>query len=232
VLISGGSSGIGKAIAESLARLGSNVVIFGRDKKRVDTAISEIDSDRIKGFSLDATDGESVKSIFSYIKDNYGRLDVLINNAAVPARSITDYDFKEIEYILKTNIAGYLYCANEAIKMMSKQKSGHIINIGSMSSSIQEEDADLYVLTKSAIEGFSNSIRKKVNQDGIKVSLIKPGSVATGMSSETFLQQKSSKQQELMLDPRDVAEAVIFCLNRSDGSEIISIEIKPLKQII
>jgi NADP-dependent 3-hydroxy acid dehydrogenase YdfG len=115
---------------------------------------------------------------------------------------------------------------------MLPSRSGHIINIGSMSAESREGGDDLYVTTKSAILGFNESLRKTVNRKGIKVSLIEPGSVGTNMISESSIQQEKKESAGEMLKAEDVAECIIFCLNRPSRCDIVEIQVKPSHQII
>jgi len=235
IIVTGGTTGIGRATAKILLGLGGNVMIFGRDKTHLDDAISElttIEEGNIYGTNADVTSKENVDEVFAEFDKTFGQIDILINNASLPARSITKSEYPEWEYVLKVNILGYLHFSSEAIERMRKKGEGHIVNIGSMSAKVKEEDADVYVATKSAIEGFSESLRKQVNKYGIKVSLIEPGSVGTDMVDETPEEQEILENKLVMLKAEDIAEAVVFCLTRPKRCDVICLEIKPHKQLI
>jgi NADP-dependent 3-hydroxy acid dehydrogenase YdfG len=233
-LITGGTSGIGLAIAKKLSLLGANVMIFGRTKSHLREAIYEIKptGGQVVGVLADVSDQLEIDGVFDKIDSLFGKIDIFINNAALPARRVVSANYQEIEKVLNVNILGYLYCASKAIRRMKKNGSGHIVNIGSMSAKVKEENADLYVATKSAIEGFSEALRKQANRAGIKISLIEPGSVGTNMVSENFEEQSKMQTDLTMLKAEDIAEAVLFCLTRPERCDIMNIQIKPHKQII
>ncbi len=233
VLVTGGTTGIGRATAKLLAEEGAKVMIFGRNKDHLNDALSEIKKyGQIFGVVADVSIETDIDRVFSEFKERYGDIDILINNASLPARSITANSYSKMEYVLKTNVLGYMYCAKKSYEIMKKNGQGHIVNIGSMSAKAKEEKADLYVSTKSAVEGFSESLRKKINRSGIKLSLIEPGSVGTSMIDEDLEEQKILQEELLLLKAEDIAEAILFCLTRPKRCEIICIEIKPHRQII
>lgn len=231
-LVTGGTSGIGKATACLLVREGAKVFTFGRHKEKLKKALSEIrdyTGREITGFVADSSDKESVKRVFEKI-DKAGDLDILINNAALPARSIMDSTFDFLEYLIDVNITGYLTCSKFALERMLPRKNGHIINIGSMSAHVKEGGADLYVASKSAIAGFTDSLRKEMIPSDIRVSLIESGSVATGMITENEEQKALAIKAEKLLKPMDIAEAILFILTRPKGCEIIDLQLKAKKQ--
>ncbi|MFA4996359.1 MAG: SDR family oxidoreductase [Patescibacteria group bacterium] len=231
ILISGGTTGIGRATAKLLVNYGANVMIFGRDKNHLDDAIFDIENKngKIFGVTADVSDKNQVKEVFKKFEETYGDIDVLINNASLPARSILDCQSNKWQYIVNVNILGYLYCSSEAVNRMIKGNGGHLINIGSLSSVLREEGADIYVATKSAVEGFSDSLRKQIGKYEIKVSLIEPGSVGTNLITHNSKEQEILQKESKMLKAEDVAEAILFCLTRPKRCDIIELKIRPHK---
>ncbi|HOX40958.1 MAG TPA: SDR family oxidoreductase [bacterium] len=229
-LITGGTTGIGRATAVALAHQGADVFVFGRHQNKLDDAIADIkkiSGREAFGLCADVSKIDDIKNVFKRIDDKFGKIDFLINNASLGARSILDQDFENMDYVLDVNIKGYLLCTRYALDRMIPVKSGHIVNIGSMSSEVREGDADIYVATKSAIAGFNESLRKKVRSQGIKVTLIKPGSVGTDMVTETVQEQVEAQEKRLLLKAEDVANCILFALLQSDRCEIIDIGLKP-----
>jgi len=109
-------------------------------------------------------------------------VDILVNNAVQAAGSILDSDYSKWAYVVQTNVLGYMACCREAVDRMKARGGGHIVNVGSLSAKVRESGSDIYVATKAAIEGFSEALRKQVNEQGIKVTLIEPGLGGTDMT--------------------------------------------------
>lgn len=235
VLITGGTTGIGRATAVLLAQNGADVFIFGRHQRELNDALSDVKKLSGKegmGVVADVADADSIKRVFDKIDQKWGGLDILINNAALPARSITNYSIDDIHYILNVNIAGYLICAKFALEKMLPEGRGHIVNVGSMSACVREAEADLYVATKSAIAGFNESLRKLVNKECVKVSIIEPGSTGTDMISESPEEQIVEEERLNLLKAEDIAECILFCLTRPARCDIVALQVKPHYQIL
>ena len=121
---------------------------------------------------------------------------MVVNNAALAYQSIMEGDYNDWQYIVQTNLLGYMACAHEAIERMKMNGGGHIVNIGSMSAHVREKNSSVYVATKSGVQGFSEALRKEVNELGIKVTLIEPGAVGTDMQQMPADKQRQ-KEEEL-----------------------------------
>lgn len=136
IVITGGTTGIGKATALLLASLGGHVFVFGRDKDDFDTAVEDIKKQAaagVYGVTADISRTEDIQMVWNEIDNTMGGIDILINNAALPANGIIDEEYENIKYLLETNILGYIAFAKEAAFRMKKNGAGHIVNIGSMS---------------------------------------------------------------------------------------------------
>ncbi len=232
ILITGGTTGIGRATAKILAQNGANIFVFGRHKKELDDAIADVSKfGKITGTIGDVTSIDDINRIFKEFNATLGHINILINNASIGARSILDYNFSEIEYTIGTNLTGYLFFSKLAVEKM-EENGGHVINIGSLSAKYEEEDADLYVAAKSAIRGFTNSLRKKTNRSNIKMTLIEPGAVGTDMVDETPKEQRKDEEAMIILKAEDIAETILFALSRPERVEIATIQVKPHHQFI
>lgn len=236
IIVTGGTTGIGRATAELLISLGGRVFIFGRDTKDFEKAfegIKEKYPDReLYGTTADVSKIDDLKRVYTMADICMGGVDILINNAAVPAEGIEEENDDDMRYIIDTNITGYLTFARAAVKRMSKQGSGHIINIGSMSNETRDGSGTIYVATKAAIEGFTEALRKEVNPLGIKVTLIEPGAVTSDMQSGSKEEHKEKIEKLEMLEAEDIAMSIWFCLCQPKRSDIVSLQIRPHKQII
>jgi len=235
IVITGGTTGIGKATAKLLASLGGNIFIFGRDEDDFKEAIDSINAQEkgaAYGITADITLKEDIELIWKKIDQALGGIDILINNAALPANGIVDEEYENIKYILETNILGYMSFTKQAVSRMKKQRQGHIVNIGSMSAETREETGTVYVATKSAIRGFTAALRKEVNELGIKVSLIEPGAVTSDMQPAPKEEQREQIEKMEMLEAEDIAMSVLFCLSQPKRSDIVSLQVRPHLQVI
>jgi NADP-dependent 3-hydroxy acid dehydrogenase YdfG len=234
IIVTGGTTGIGRATALLLASRGAKVLIFGRHENELNDAMNDLrhaGSD-VHGMIADASKSEDIKRIFEAADAKLGRVDVLVNNAALAAGSVAEGAYEDWEYVVRTNLLGYMACAHEAITRMKKQGSGHIVNIGSMSADVREEGSSVYVATKSGIQGFSEALRKEVNRDGIKVTLIEPGSVGTDMQQPSPEEQRQKEEQGEMLRAEDIAACVYYCLIQPKRCDVVEVRIRPHLQEI
>jgi len=236
VLVTGGTTGIGKATALLLAKSGARVMIFGRHLAELDDALSimkeQLFGEKIYGMLADVSEKSEIERVFLEVDEILGPIDILINNAGLGYAGIMKGDYDDWQYVLNTNLLGYMACAHEAVKRMETKHSGHIINIGSMSADTKGAGSSVYVATKAGINGFSTSLRKEVNSRGIKVSLIEPGAVNTDMQSQS-LQEKEKQVAELkMLEAEDIARAVGYILSQSVRCDVVFMQIRPHLQLI
>jgi NADP-dependent 3-hydroxy acid dehydrogenase YdfG len=235
IVVTGGTTGIGKATVELLISLGGKVITFGRDKGDFKKAVDEIRSKypdcELDGIPGDVTDMGHTEKIFK-MADDFGGIDILINNAALASDGITKNGAEEWKYILETNILGYLAYTEKAVERMSKRKTGHIVNIGSMSAETHEETGTIYVATKSAIRGFTAALRKEVNPLGIKVSLVEPGAVTSDMQPDPKKEQREKIKKMEMLEAEDIAISILFCLSQPQRCDVVTMQVRPFLQII
>ena len=138
-----------------------------------------------------------------------------------------------IRYTLDANLFGYLACTHEALARMKRRgRGGHIVNVGSMSADLREPEGDIYVATKAAIQAFSESLRKTANKHGIRVSLIEPGAIATPIQDKPPEEKQRRLENMEMLPPDDIATCVLYVLKQPQRCDVVSVQIRPLKQLI
>jgi short-subunit dehydrogenase len=233
-IVTGGTTGIGRATARLLAERGAKVLIFGRHQEELDEALQHIRAGggEVSGIIADSSQVEDVLRVFQEADRQLGRVDILVNNAAVSAGSVLEKELPEIQYGLMVNIFGYMACTHEAIARMKAQGGGHIVNIGSMSADLREEENDVYVATKAAIQAFSQSLRKLANPQGIKISLVEPGLIATPMTDSPDRDQEQELANQKMLQPEDIAEAVHYVLTQPARCDVVQVQIRPHGQTI
>lgn len=235
-LITGGTTGIGRATAISLAAVGVNILIFGRHKEELEESLQAIravnPNSAYYGIVADVAKQEDIEKIFDTVDQKFDKLDILVNNAAVGHDGIESGDYEDWDYVMSTNLTGYLACCHESIKRMKPNQSGHIINIGSMSAETRDAGNSVYAASKAGIQGFTEALRKEINPMSIKVSLIEPGLVSSDLINLPIEQHKEKIEALEMLKAEDIAMSVLYCLCQPKRSDIISLQIRPHLQLI
>lgn len=234
ILITGGTTGIGRAIALLLGSYGVRIFTFGRHQQQLDEVLTDIRNagGQAAGIVADSASPEDIQRIFQQADDFLGGLDVLINSAALSAGSIGEMADADWRYVINTNLVGYLATTKEALSRMQPQQRGHIVLIGSMSADVREEGSSVYVATKSAIQGFAESLRKEVNGQGVKISLVEPGAVGSDMQPTSPDEEREGQQKGDMLRAEDIAVCVQYILTQPLRCDVVSIQIRPHGQHI
>jgi NADP-dependent 3-hydroxy acid dehydrogenase YdfG len=236
VLITGGTTGIGRATLQLLAAQGARVLFFGTDDQHLKDTMKDVKAlgleGEVMGILADVSTKENVEFIFQHVDGFLGKLDFLINNAALGAKGLQETSYEDMAYVVNVNLLGYLACAREAAKRMKDNGGGHIVNIGSMSAHTREESGTVYVATKSGIQGFSESLRKELNPEGIKVTLIEPGAVGTDMQPSTPEEQREKEENLEMMKAEDIAASVLYVISQPKRCDVVELKIRPHKQFI
>jgi len=221
-IVTGGTKGIGRAIAESLIAAGANVAITARHQDELTKAVSGLNrrsQGMAKGFVCDVRDYNQVKSLFAEL----GAVDILINNAGVGIfASVESMSIEDFHTVLETNVFGVFYCCHEAIPLMKQRGGGYIINISSLAGANAHPQMAAYNASKFGLNGFSEALMQEVRHDGIKVSYIMPGSVNTEFGGD-----EPSDQKSWQLQPADVAEVVMDLLAQPSRALASRIELRP-----
>ena len=234
IIVTGGTTGIGRATARLLVEEGARVLIFGRDRADLDSALQEIrgTGPDIHGLTADQSRADDIERIFEEADSQIGGCDILINNAATSCGSLLETTYDDWLYEVQTNLIGYMACCRHAIDRMKRKGAGHIVNVGSMSADLREPTNDVYVATKAGIQGFTESLRKNVNKENIRVTLIEPGAVATPLQEKPPEQMRQKIENMEMLTPDEIAECVRYCLVQPARCDVVSVQIRPIKQLI
>ena len=231
VVVTGGTTGIGRAVARLLASRGARVLILGRDEADLREALDDVGArGEAHGVSADLSRLEDVRRVFGEADAWLGGVDVLVNNAAVYGGRWDEESLEDADYAIRTNLVGYVACAHEAAARMGQ--GGHVVNVGSMSADLREPAGPTYVSTKAGIQGFSESLRKAVNERGIRVTLVEPGKVATDMIDKPREEKERLEARSEMLRPEDVAACVWFALTQPPRCDIVSLQVRPHLQVI
>jgi NAD(P)-dependent dehydrogenase (short-subunit alcohol dehydrogenase family) len=228
-IVTGGSRGIGFAIAKAIAGAGGSVMITGLDASRIDQAVRKLGqsggSARVDGAAVDVRDRAAVRKLVEETVRQFGGLDLLVNNAGVGAfadvASMTDDDWARV---IDTNLTGVFFCTRAAIPAMKKSGGGWIINIASLAGRNYFPGGAAYCASKAGLIAFSESVMQEVRYDNIRVSVVMPGSVAT-----EFSHPSGSSDDSWKLSPDDVAEAVMDLVRHPGRSLPSKVEIRPAK---
>jgi len=225
-VVTGGTKGIGRAIAESLARAGVNVSISSRHQMEIDRLVAELNAvgnGSVAGFECDVRDETQVRLYFAHTVERFGGVDILVNNAGIgmftPVESMSGDDFRAV---IETNLCGVFYCCHEAIPLMKQRGGGYIFNISSLAGTNAHPRMAAYNASKFGLNGFSEALMQEVRHDNIKVSYIMPGSVNTEFGGD-----QPSDEKDWQLRPEDIAKAVMDLLAYPNRALASRIELRP-----
>ena len=227
-IVTGGTKGIGRAIAEALVGEGVSVCIGARKQNEIDEAVEALSKrgkGRAVGFVCDVRNYQQVKALTNHVVEQFGGLDILINNAGIGTfETVEETSPEDFRAVLETNLFGVFYCCHEAIPAMKKRGGGYIINISSLAGANPHPRMAAYNASKFGLNGFSEALMQEIRHDNIKVSYIMPGSVNTEFGGDSPGSEKSWQ-----LRPQDIARVVIDLLNHDDRALPSRVEIRPSK---
>jgi len=229
-LVTGASKGIGKAIARAFTMEGASVVIAARDRAALDAVASEIahHGGAVLAAPTDITVEADVVGLFKAAVDRHGRLDILVNNAGITLGMPTDQiPLNRWQKVIDTNLTGAFLCCREALKIMKPQKSGRIINIGSISSITPRANGAAYAATKLALEGLTRSIALDYREYNIGASIIHLGATATSWM-KVRPEEATGPEYHLQLD--DVGRLATFMASLPTEANMFETTILPIQQ--
>lgn len=220
-LITGATSGIGKATAQLLAKNNYNIILCGRRKNRLDELENELSQfTNVYCLEFDVSDKNAVFEKINSIPESFSKIDVLINNAgnAHGLDPIQEGDLEDWENMIDINLKGLLYVSKAIIPKMIAQKSGHIINIGSTAAKQVYPNGNVYCASKHAVDAINKGMKMDLNPYGIRVGAIHPGLVATEFSEVRFKgdTEKAANVYKgfTPLKPEDIADIIHFVISR------------------
>lgn len=226
ILITGATSGFGRAIVERFSENGWNCIITGRRKELLDEIKNNIESkyqNKILTLNFDISKESEVENAVHSISEEWQNIDVLINNAGLSLglESFEEMSMSDINQMISTNINGVVFMSHNIAPWMVKRKAGHIINIGSISAKTVYKNANIYCMTKHAVDAFSKGLRIDLLQYGIKVTAIHPGAADTEFSNVRFKgdseRAKSVYRGYEPLHASDIANVAFFCVNAGEN---------------
>ncbi|HRX31510.1 MAG TPA: SDR family NAD(P)-dependent oxidoreductase, partial [Tenuifilaceae bacterium] len=235
-LITGATSGIGRATALKLAQGDFNLIVTGRRKDRLEELKKEIEVKYKKDvhiLNFDIRSNEQVEKAIDSLPERWRKIDVLVNNAglAVGLNHIQDGVIDDWERMIDTNVKGVLYITRKVAPLMVERESGHIVNIGSIAGVSVYENGNVYCATKHAMHALSQGMREDMLKHNIKVTEIRPGMLETEFSIIRFKgdaeKAKNTYKGVTPLFAEDIAESINFVLSQPAHVCINDIEITP-----
>jgi len=225
-IVTGGTRGIGRGIAEALVREGVNVMLTARKRNEIDEAVEQLCAIRAgsaSGVVADVCSYSQVQALFERTVAVFGGLDILVNNAGIGIfQTVEEMSVEDFRSIIETNLFGVFHCCREAIPLLRTRGGGSIINISSLAGTNAHPKMAAYNASKFGLNGFSEALMQEVRHDGIKVSYIMPGSVNTEFGGDAPDESKAWQ-----LTPADIARVVIDLLHHDERSLPSRVEIRP-----
>ena len=227
-LVTGGTRGIGRAIAEKLLEAGAEVAICGRRQAELDRAIAELNARRVagraSGQACDVGRYEDVARLFASLASTFGGLDILVNNAGIglfqPVDQIAPQDWRTL---IDTNLTGAFYCTREAVPLMRRRGGGYIFNIASLAGKNPMAGGSAYNASKFGMLGFSEACMLDLRYDNIRVSCVMPGSVATEFSGP------GRGLEDWKIGADDIAQTVADLLALPERTLASRVEVRPTR---
>lgn len=237
IIITGASSGIGRATAELLAKNGAKLILAARRLERLNQIKDALSEAAISCVKADVTNYEDLQSVVDYAVDKYGRVDVMFNNAGImPVNTLASGQRQEWQDTFDVNVMGVLNGIAAVLPVMKKQKAGHIIATGSVNSRLVVPNWTVYSASKYAVRAVLQGLRLEEHTNGIKTTLVCPGSVHTELYNSIrdpkARQAEVKTEESIGLDPKRIALAVMHAIDTPADEEVNEIIIRPIEQMV
>ena len=227
-MVTGGTRGIGLAVAEALLGAGAGVAISGRSLETVEKAVSQLTNNaksKVLGKVADVRRNTEVADLFTWIDREMGNLDILVNNAGIGIfKSTAELNVDEWQKTLETNLSGVFYCCREALQRMKQLGCGYIINISSLAGKNAFAGGAAYNASKFGLNGFSEAMMLDHRYDKVRVSYVMPGSVDTEFNS-------GAGRADWKIAPEDIGEIVLMLLKMPERTLVSQVEVRPSKPL-
>jgi NAD(P)-dependent dehydrogenase (short-subunit alcohol dehydrogenase family) len=223
-IVTGGSKGIGLAIARALLARDMQVVISARKADDLAAAARELGGgDRLATVRADVRDPADADRLVRETVARFGGLDVLVNNAGVGRfSSVADMSPQDWQQVIETNLSGVFYCCHAALPELRRRGGGYIVNISSLAGKNAFKDGAAYCASKAGLNAFTEALMQEVRYDNIRVSYVMPGSVATGFGDGMM-----SGGEDWKLSGEDVAQVVVDLLTLESRALASRVELRP-----
>lgn len=224
-IVTGGGSGIGRAIAEAFAAEGATCVLAARGQERLEAAAKEIPN--AVAFPCDVTDDAQVERLFEQTAASQGPVDVLVNNAGMARPGPThELDPDAFRAVLDVNLTGCFLCARQALRQMIPRKQGRILNIGSISGQMSRPHSVAYTTSKFGLDGMTRSLALDAREHGIAVSVLHPGNVAT----DIWQGRLEAARAEGLIPLEDMGRAALAMVTMAPEVNVLSSVVLPVTQ--
>jgi short-subunit dehydrogenase len=232
-VLTGASSGIGRAIASGLAAEGADLCLVGRDLDELDTLSESIQirSTRVQRYRVDLSLDDDIEKLRKHIENDFGCLHILIHSAgAISLGPVESSRISDLDWQYRINVRAP-YLLTQALLPMLKTQKGQIVFVNSSVGLISKKNLSQYAATKHALKAFTDSLREEVNEMGIRVLSVYPGRTATPMQEMIFGWEGKDYPPDRLLQPQDVAAVVIHALSLPRTAEVTDISIRPMAKI-
>lgn len=236
-LVTGASSGIGRATALQLAQAGASVVVTARRVERLAEVVDEVEAAGGTALALpaDVVSLEAVRAVVNQTVDRFGSLDILVNNAGImKVAPISENDVEDWTRMVDVNVKGVLHVLSASLDQMLKQQSGHIVSVGSLAGRRPFPGGTVYSATKFALRSLAWGLHLELgNAHGIRVTDIQPGFVSTELldhDPETAAQWDEAWKDRRTLEPEDVARSILFAVTAPDRMSVSELLVRPTDQ--
>ena len=235
VLVTGGAGGVGRAVAERMAAAGAHVLISDRDDASLAEALAAMPGGaQIATAAADVASAGEIDHVFERVDSVLGGLDILVACTGVGSGPLLEMDEAGWRNVIETNLVSYVACTKRAVERIKAAgvTDGMIILVGSISVHIKAVGESVYNASKGGVASFAETLRKELIPEGIRLTLIEPGAIASAMQPFTPEERAAQMHAYKLLPPGEVADAIMFAATRPPGVDVVTLRIEPLDQKI
>jgi 3-hydroxy acid dehydrogenase / malonic semialdehyde reductase len=236
VLITGGAGGVGRAVAAQMLAAGARVLITDREEVDLRGIVTELAQGKheVDGVTADLSGKTGLARVFDRVDAWLGGIDILVACAGIGSGPLLDMDDDAWRYVIETNLMSYVACTRATLDRIKKQGNdgGMVILVGSISVHIKAVGESVYNASKGGVASFAETLRKELIPEKIRLTLIEPGAIGSALQPYSAERRKQFMEQNEMLEPEEVADAIMFAATRKPGVDVVTLRIEPLVQKI
>ncbi|MBU3077844.1 SDR family oxidoreductase [Sphingomonas quercus] len=236
ILITGGAGGVGRAVAERMLAAGGRVLLSDREDAALRELAERLGSSggEIATATVELSDPAGPARLFQRVDEWLGGLDILVACAGVGSGPLSEMDDAGWRHVIDSNLVSYVACTKGAVERIKAggTREGMIILVGSISVHIKAVGESVYNAAKGGVASFAETLRKELIPDGIRLTLIEPGAIASSMQPFPPEERQRMMEDNKLLPPAQVAEAILFAATRPAGVDVVTLRIEPLDQKI